>query len=842
MNSPSSDWAQLRLILGLALRGYVNKFFANMAAANMSRKERLAAREGAVVKSRKPTPRKKVSSGLILAYLFISIPVFAILITGNFLGSLSLDHTLQQATINRLAALEKASGKKLDGARPDAAAAIAADSFVLALPSEQQTAVTAELSRRWVEDGTWAFTHSYTWALPDTSAAYPIQYERLVTFSTLACFLAFIAVIGAHIGLSQNVARVESGILWLISQPVPARVLFAAKIVEYATLNLIFWLCALPFFTLCALAAGHGWASLLIALGACIPISIALAGIRLGIETACRLNLKPAWRKDIQIICTMISTFLMFALYMAMMSGMGAALWGHKLLPWAELPMAWPLRAVLTPGINVLPWMAANGILALAVAAAGIGYSVRSVRGGFISDTDTLQGERQPRAIRSKSWLPLTLVGKDLRMLYRDRLFLFNVLGLPFFMIGMQFVLNPELIGAVAGNFRHACTLAYVLGGYLLIPSATTVLSAEGAALWLITSAPQPLLRLLQQKLLLWTGLAMAYTLIALAAALMFTPWPGSAGFADVIMVLLGVPIFAVIAVGIGAAATDVLATDPKQRIDQGAMMALMLIVGMHGQAIYTAEGHGRLLWLMLSGVLAYAMWQRLEIRLAWLLDPTDRPARRIDLADGALAAMAFMFTQSLIGLMLSWFDVQPALTLLIAFTCAGIFSALGALYMFWRNGLADILQSTGLMPDKPWRLALRVNLVWGIAGGLLAGLIGAAYLHLLAQFPLLAGDAPAIAPLPLWTIVAITVLAAPLAEEFIFRGLLFKGLCASLPVRWAVPASAAAFALIHPTMAVLPVFALGCIAAIAYRRTGWLLAPMLAHGIYNAVVVMLSR
>jgi len=81
----------------------------------------------------------------------------------------------------------------------------------------------------------------------------------------------------------------------------------------------------------------------------------------------------------------------------------------------------------------------------------------------------------------------------------------------------------------------------------------------------------------------------------------------------------------------------------------------------------------------------------------------------------------------------------------------------------------------------------------------------------------------------------------APLCEEFIFRGLLFRGLRRDLPLPWAAVASAAVFAIIHPSLGVVPVFGLGLAAAIAYERTGWLLAPVLAHAVYNGVVVLLS-
>ena len=42
-------------------------------------------------------------------------------------------------------------------------------------------------------------------------------------------------------------------------------------------------------------------------------------------------------------------------------------------------------------------------------------------------------------------------------------------------------------------------------------------------------------------------------------------------------------------------------------------------------------------------------------------------------------------------------------------------------------------------------------------------------------------------------------------------------------------------------TWPVLAPFALGLAAAYAYERTGWLLAPVLAHAVYNGVVVLLA-
>ena len=83
-----------------------------------------------------------------------------------------------------------------------------------------------------------------------------------------------------------------------------------------------------------------------------------------------------------------------------------------------------------------------------------------------------------------------------------------------------------------------------------------------------------------------------------------------------------------------------------------------------------------------------------------------------------------------------------------------------------------------------------------------------------------------------------LAVAAAPIFEEFIFRGLIFGGLRRLLGLTPSVLASAAIFALVHPPPAVIPVFGLGVAAALVYERTGFLLGPMMVHAVYNAAIV----
>lgn len=838
MNRSPSALTQMRLLLGLALRREINRAFAGIGAIRSSRK---AARAGIgpAIGKRPPTPRRKVGTGLILAF-FMVFSIFAVAaFSMKFLNALPLEEALKSATVQGLGDLEKqaADTDARRAVRDKAASVILNDPAIAALPDHLQLATANELTHRWVTQGGLKDRSNFG----DLALNYPVLHARIQTIASLAFLLNLLWIITISLGVTtQNLGRVESSTLWLTSLPVPNWVLFATVMVEYALMNSIFWLSVWPFLTMCAVSVGHGWAAPFLALAICVPVAAALAAVRLAIETWSRIHLTHGQRKDIQVASALLSMVLILGLY-GMILADSLPAWATTLAsaaPWADLPTGWPVRTALTPGADILPWLAATSVVGFGLAMTSAAYCAWSVRGGFSTDPGTLQGDRQALVwTQLKQWLPLSLLSKDLLLLRRDRAFVFQVLGTPVFMIALQFVVNPDLAGVVAGDFRHACTLAFVLGAYLLLFSATGVLTVEGAALWLITSAPHSLARLLQQKVALWTALALAYALAAIALAVVITPWPEASGVSDAVMVLVGVPIFAVIAAGMGAAGSDPLAVEPQQRMDAGVMVALMMIMGMYAQAIYTAHAHFRLLWIMLSGVLAYALWQQLDERLPWLLDPIERPPRRLNLSDGALAAMGFLFICGFIQLFLSIWELDPALVQLIAYSSAGVLVALSTLWLLWRNGLVAIFRSTGLRPAGGWRQALPLNLAWGVAGGLLAALLCAGYFALLRHFPLFDTDTPA-PDVSLPILFSLIVIAAPLTEEFIFRGLLFAGLRSTVPVPWAILASAAIFGLIHPTIAIVPVFLLGCITAVAYQRTGWLLAPMLVHGIYNAALM----
>jgi len=79
----------------------------------------------------------------------------------------------------------------------------------------------------------------------------------------------------------------------------------------------------------------------------------------------------------------------------------------------------------------------------------------------------------------------------------------------------------------------------------------------------------------------------------------------------------------------------------------------------------------------------------------------------------------------------------------------------------------------------------------------------------------------------------------APFAEEYLFRGLLFRALDREWGGWSAVIGSAAFFAVYHPAMSWPPVFLLGICNALIFKKSGRLAPAILLHMVYNAVVLM---
>jgi hypothetical protein len=105
-----------------------------------------------------------------------------------------------------------------------------------------------------------------------------------------------------------------------------------------------------------------------------------------------------------------------------------------------------------------------------------------------------------------------------------------------------------------------------------------------------------------------------------------------------------------------------------------------------------------------------------------------------------------------------------------------------------------------------------------------------------------------------LWQIIAIArdqyglitalwmvAIVAPVVEEFVFRGVVYRSFAAHISPGWANVVQAALFSALHlnPKAAVL-LFVLGLVLGTLARRSGSLLAPMIMHAMFNLVAALI--
>jgi len=301
------------------------------------------------------------------------------------------------------------------------------------------------------------------------------------------------------------------------------------------------------------------------------------------------------------------------------------------------------------------------------------------------------------------------------------------------------------------------------------------------------------------------------------------------------LIVVAGIPIYSVIAVALGVFACDPQAVDVRSRVRPTYVYLYMLLSSFYIYSVYTSVWSQKLVIMVLSGSLALALWQKARDELPYLLDPAASPPARVSTSDGLIAATLFFVLQALGMLILSGSETLSPMALTVSFSAAGLVVYLLTRLVYWRS-------KTGGVPAILRGASVQAALRTGVALGLLAALPGIGYLVALQHSSLwaeLAQQQQASSALGFRPrVFALGVVAAPLCEEFIFRGLIFGGLRRSMGALPAIVISAAIFAIVHPALSMLPVFALGVIAAVAYERSKVLLAPMLVHAIYNAAVL----
>jgi membrane protease YdiL (CAAX protease family) len=470
------------------------------------------------------------------------------------------------------------------------------------------------------------------------------------------------------------------------------------------------------------------------------------------------------------------------------------------------------------------------------------------VRDGVVVGSGSLQGPRMARvATPSRGGLFRGVVKKELRALIRDRQLRTQAFVMPVMVAVFQIWLNPSLLETLGSNPRHLATAAFGTAMIPLLTGALGGLAMESPALPLLYAAPVSLERLLAAKVRVWVGVAWLFAAIVFVGIWLRTPALFLPSLPHVPLVFVGIVLYAVIALGIGALGTDPLEVEPRRRIRVSAAYLYMVLAGLFGYALYSPSPWAKIVQVALSTLLAFALWQKLRDHLPYVLDPTDAPPPSIAVADGLIAALGFFVLQGLGLVFFGGGEGSRARELFVAFAWAGVLTTLVSVWWFHRNRLPDLARALGLRAPKGggWLGGLRA-LAAGTFAGLGAAAIGLFYQTLVVHIPgakQLLEEASHFSGTELagggrYFFFVVAVVAAPLFEEFIFRGILYTGFRRSLRSTGAALASSAVFALVHPAVSVVPVFVMAFVAAKTYEKFRWLGAPIATHMAYNGVIV----
>ena len=238
---------------------------------------------------------------------------------------------------------------------------------------------------------------------------------------------------------------------------------------------------------------------------------------------------------------------------------------------------------------------------------------------------------------------------------------------------------------------------------------------------------------------------------------------------------------------------------------------------------------------------------------------PAPGPAQPLAAVGTGLAAAAiavYFLGQLAVGLLAGGFLAGTGATdigavdpvLLLAAAVAGQVAGLAAAVLLLRARGAPLDAVVGPLRPLGRRLAAGAGL--GVVTMLGSSILVAVLVQLsgsdAAPEQLILDEARAGGARTALALVA-AVLLAPVAEELLFRGLLYRALRRRRGVVGALVISSLAFAVVHLDVAVTQPLALvgltlvGIVMALAYERSGSLVVPVAAHAAYNGTALALA-
>jgi membrane protease YdiL (CAAX protease family) len=655
---------------------------------------------------------------------------------------------------------------------------------------------------------------------------------------------------------------------WLFSHLVPSGAIFLAEMLSPIAANPIYWSGPLFAGFLYGFVYGPGL-GLLAAILIGIPITIAAACLGKALEIATILRFSPRSREAMIGFMSwlgyaaMMMFFLGAFLIPKIVPAIGNFLNAFTILPWPWLRLF--LGGQPTGSFSFVSGMFICWLVAAIAMVGAVRFSVWGAQQGLTGNfTRTDSGPSVPPRGKT-SFGKEPLYRKEFLWFIRDRSAIVQTILIPLTVASFQLFNLRGVLGKAQGAWNYLCGAAILFGTYFLWILGPRSLSSEGTALWIALTWPRGLESLLKAKAWLWSMISTGIVALVLCYALFLFP----ANSWQILLVGVGWFIFgrsmAEKAVTLVSVTSE---SGEPQKIPRGRRFAAQLGMLTFSIGVITKQWNLAIVGIVYSYMTAAAMWQNFRARLPYLYDPWSEQLPPAPTLMHAMIAISILVegTAVITGIVSAAVGRENiAVAQAISYGICAVIVAIGVSNFLSERGVS--LRDVWRWPSpvaaeaqsEPWwrsnislrnispKTTLVLLLSLGAAGGLILGALAFGYIAVLQHIPVTAEiirkSHEQMAKIPSLRVsyAVMAVAFAPFAEEYLFRGLLYRALDREWGGWRAVIGSAAFFAIYHPTLAWLPVGLLGATNALLFKKTGRLLPAVILHMVYNAVVVTMT-
>jgi len=646
---------------------------------------------------------------------------------------------------------------------------------------------------------------------------------------------------------------------WLFSHPVPAGAVFFAEMLSPIAANPIYWGAPLFVGFVYGFVYDPGLAMLAILLIG-VPITVAAACMGKALEIAVVLRFSPRSRGAMVGLmgwlgyASMMLFFFGLIVLPQVVSATGRFLSVFTVLPWPWIRLF--LGARPDGSFSFLAGVAACWLGAAVITGAAVWFSVWGAQQGLSGNFGTVDSRPAAAKKAGAKFGKDPLYRKELLWFTRDRSAVVQAILIPLTVASFQLFNFRNLLNDVQGAWNYLSGAAILFGTYFLWVLGPKSLTSEGSALWIALTWPRGLESLLKAKAWLWSLISSCMVAMVLCYAAYLYP----ASIWKIGLVGLGWFFFSrSMAEKSVTLVTVTSQSGEPEKIPAGRRWAAQLGMLTFSIGVLMQQWPLAVRGVVYSYITAAAMWQNFRARLPYLYDPWSEKLPPPPTLMHAMIAISILVDAGAVltgMLLIATGPENIALAQAISYGICAVGVSLSMASFLGDRGVSssDVLHwpTTVAAPGRwaSWWYdqSEKGKLLWstllGAATGVALGVFAHGYVivlqHLPATAELIRKSSEQMASMP-GARVALAVMAvgfAPFAEEYLFRGLLFRALDREWGGWRAIVGSAAFFAIYHPPLSWLPVALLGIANALIFKKTGRLAPAVVLHMVYNAVVL----